>query len=582
MSPYCGGAGENGYAAGANRDESGDGNCTHCDRSDRSPPSSSVVYHSDSLPLKDSDLEKLRRIAVASAKGFSIGAGLKGGLALFSILARLRRRKALASLRKEGVITNSEAIVTALKETLRYGLFLGTFAGTFVSVDEIIGSLGGHRRHVPLHLLILWLDLYSFHRIMIMVMSLIWSSLLYRTAKWRALLAGAIAGPSMLLTGLDTQHTSLAIYILMRAAVLASRCGIKSKRFGRYCKPLTWAHGDIFLMCLSSSQILYVLMMVSSVCFVFVFGLIMDAHNGLWALYGIFRSSVSGISEFIFKIRQLPCNYGRESLPPSYKSFLNKHGGKDTAILKAVKEIASGVPFTNLEAVEKYYRTVGMDVKLDPDMKVPCSIVHGNQSCGSHVLSFLIQAYKRALPVYLPVYLIPALIVHRKGLLKRPYTILGKGLLGTARSSLFLSVYCSSAWMWTCILFRIFKRCNIPMVAMGTFPTGLALAIEKKSRRIEISLYCLARAIESFFTCVAEAGYLPQSNNFKRADVVVFSLSTAIIMHCYAQEREVFRSKYLNVLDWVFGVPPPPCETPRCKKLLGTELGTDFGYQDTV
>lgn len=147
--------------------------------------------------------------------------------------------------------------------------------------------------------------------------------------------------------------------------------------------------------------------------------------------------------------------------------------------------------------------------------------------------------------------------------------------------------------MWTCFLFRIFKRCNIPMVAMGTvyylfqllssvvawnqiftlivlpvvgqFPTGLALAIEKKSRRIEISLYCLARAIESFFTCLADAGYLPQSKNLKRADVVVFSLSTAIIMHCYAQEREVFRSKYLNVLDWVFGVPPPPCETPRCK-----------------
>ncbi|KAL2931446.1 Bardet-Biedl syndrome 10 protein-like protein [Bienertia sinuspersici] len=36
----------------------------------------------------------------------------------------------------------------------------------------------------------------------------------------------------------NTQHNSLAIYILMRAAVLASRCGIKSKRFGRICKPL--------------------------------------------------------------------------------------------------------------------------------------------------------------------------------------------------------------------------------------------------------------------------------------------------------------------------------------------------------
>ncbi|KAG4957019.1 hypothetical protein JHK85_043399 [Glycine max] len=466
--------------------------------------SSAVRCIVDSIPSKER--EKLRRILVASAKGFSIGAGLKGGLALFAILARLTRKK---PPRKGIVVSNGEAIVAALKETLRYGLFLGTFAGTFVSTDEVIGALAGHRRHV------LFLS------------------------KWRALVAGAVAGLSMLLTGLEDQHTSLAIYILMRAAVLASRCGIKSKRFGKICKPLTWKHGDIFLMCLSSSQIL---------------------------------------SAYILK---------QDSLPASYKSFLNKHGGKDLVILQGVKDIASGKPFTNLGAIEKYYKTMGVNVKLDPNMKVPCSIVHGNQSCSGHILSFLVQAYQRALPVYLPVYLIPALIVHRKGLLKSgtyagfvmkrasleawtinysmPYTILAKGLFGTARSSLFLSVYCASAWMWTCFLFRILKRCNIPMVAMGTFPTGLALAIEKKSRRIEISLYCLARAIESFFTCIADAGYLPQSRRIKRADVVVFSLSTAIIMHCYAEEREVFRSKYLNVLDWVFGVPPPPCETPRCK-----------------
>ncbi|OIV98284.1 hypothetical protein TanjilG_16666 [Lupinus angustifolius] len=399
------------------------------------------------IPPKD--YNKLWRIITASVKGFTVGFGLKGGLGFFAILARLTRKK---PQRKEIVVTNGEVIVTALKETLRYGLFLGTFAGTFVSVDELIGAIGGHRRH-------------------------------FRTAKWRALLAGALAGPSMLLTGLETQHTSLALYILMHASVLASRCGIKSKR-----------------------------------------------------------------SAYILK---------QESLPPSYKSFLNKHGGKDMAILQGIKDIANGKPFSNLEAVEKYYKTMGVDMKLDPNMKVPCSIVHGNQSCTEHIFSFLLQAYRRALPVYLPVYLIPALIVHRQGLSKRPFSILAKGLVGTGRSSLFLSVYCTSAWL--------FKGCNIPLVAMGTFPTGLALAIEKKSRRMEISLYCLARAIESFFTCLADEGYLPQSRKIKRADVVVFSLSTAIIMHCYAEEREVFRFKYLNVLDWVFGVPPPPCESPRCK-----------------
>ncbi|KAL9359310.1 hypothetical protein Peur_047433 [Populus x canadensis] len=452
---------------------------THCLKSEPPFCSSSYLPGIALNPFQDS--EKLARVVTASAKGFSIGAGIKGGLALFSILARLRRTR-LSSTRKVEVFSNRKAIDLAIKETLRYGLFLGTFAGTFVSVDEIIAYLGGHRR----------------------------------TAKWRSLLAGLIAGPSMLLTGPNTQHTSLAIYILMRAAVLASRCGIKSKRFGKICKPLTWKHGDVFLMCLSSSQVL---------------------------------------SAYILK---------QDSLPPSYKSFLNKHGGKDLSILQGVKDIASGLPFTNLEAIEKYYNSTGVDVKLDPEMKIPCTIIHGNQSCSAHVVSFFLQAYKRALPVYLPVYLIPALIVHRQGLLKRPCNIFGKGLLGTARSSLFLSVYCSSAWMWTCLLFRIFRWCNIPMVAIGTLPTGLALAIEKKSRRIEISLYCFARAVESFFICTRDAGYLPESMNLKRADVVIFSISTAIIMHCYEQEREVFRSKYLNVLDWVFGVPRPPGDTsPR-------------------
>lgn len=450
--------------------------CPHCRKSDPSPSSSSSSYYSRAI--SDTNSDKITRIISASIKGFAIGAGLKGGLSIFSLLARLSRRKSL----KKGSLSNSEDIQLAITETLRYGLFLGTFAGTFTSVDELIASLGGHRR----------------------------------TARWRALVAGGIAGPSMLLTGLKAQHNSLAIYILMRAAVLAARCGIKSKRFGRICKPLTWSYGDIFLMCLSSSQIL---------------------------------------SAYILK---------QDSLPPSYQSFLHKHGGKDMAIIQAVKELACGMPISNLEMIENNYRSLGVNINLDPNMKVPCSMVHGNQSCQMHVISFLLQAYKRAVPVYLPVYLVPALIVHRQDLLKRPSTILQKSIFGIARSSLFLSTYCASAWMWTCILFKIFKICNIPIVAMGTFAPGLALAIEKKSRRMEISLYCLARAIESFFICMSDVGYLPPSvRMIKRADVVIFSLSTAVIMHCYAQEREVFRSKYLNVLDWVFGVPPPPCYTPR-------------------
>lgn len=131
--------------------------------------------------------------------------------------------------------------------------------------------------------------------------------------------------------------------------------------------------------------------------------------------------------------------------------------------------------------------------------------------------------------------------------------------------SKFCQIVFKFSW---CFWFYTFQ-CNLEdltCIFLGQLPTGLALAIEKKSRRIEISLYCLARAIESFFSCMGEVGYLPQCSNLKRTDVAVFSISTAIIMHCYAVERDVFRSKYLNVLDWVFGVPLPPYETTPRKR----------------
>ena len=58
----------------------------------------------------------------------------------------------------------------------------------------------------------------------------------------------------------------------------------------------------------------------------------------------------------------------------------------------------------------------------------PCGFIHKGHSCNTNVLTFLPQAYARALPVYLPVYFLPAILVHRKRLLdtKAGLQILGK------------------------------------------------------------------------------------------------------------------------------------------------------------
>ena len=83
-------------------EDAGDGRkrCQQCERNSKksgltSSSSSYALLSFDSFPLEDYD--KRWRIFTASVKGFAIGAGIKGGLSLFAILARLRRRRSLSS-----------------------------------------------------------------------------------------------------------------------------------------------------------------------------------------------------------------------------------------------------------------------------------------------------------------------------------------------------------------------------------------------------------------------------------------------------------------------------------------------------
>ena len=84
-------------------------------------------------------------------------------------------------------------------------------------------------------------------------------------------------------------------------------------------------------------------------------------------------------------------------MPSSYKSFLNKHGGKDLSILQGVKDVVNHTAFSNLAGIEKYYKSVGVDIKLDPNMKVPCSVslkIHMNELLSYYPLYFEIWPIK--------------------------------------------------------------------------------------------------------------------------------------------------------------------------------------------
>ena len=50
--------------------------------------------------------------------------------------------------------------------------------------------------------------------------------------------------------------------------------------------------------------------------------------------------------------------------------------------------------------------------------QLPCGFLHPGRDCFPNFFAFLPQAYLRALPVYAPVYILPAILVHRYNLLK--------------------------------------------------------------------------------------------------------------------------------------------------------------------
>ncbi|CAL5223327.1 g5824 [Coccomyxa viridis] len=362
------------------------------------------------------------------------------------------------------------------KDTLRYTGFLGAFAGVFVSVDEGLAAVFGPER----------------------------------TKRWRAFVAGALAGPAILLTGPKTRHDSLAIYILLRGITLLVRCGNKPNAPPAVRKLLTVTrlkHGDTALMCACTSQIGY-----SWIC---------KPHT----------------------------------LPPTFVHFLNHHGGKELWFYKAAKELSErswrGDPLAPLEALKgtEHEDTVATH---------PCEWAHEGETCTYSAFKFFPGAYLRALPVYLPVYVLPAILVHRKALLEKGgLQIWAKVLKGALRSSAFLGLYCTLCWRGACMGFQTTQSCSPPVIAASCWTGGLATLLEKKSRRMELAVYCLSRALESFALCLVDWGLVRRRDVPKRIDVLMFSAAAAAIMHCYSdgrgRHRDVFRSKYLNILDFVFG-----------------------------
>ena len=452
------------------------------------------------------------RLGTALWRAGVVGMVLKGGLNAFALVARSRRKRVAGA--------GDHFLRDAARDTAAFTAFLVAFTGVYVGVDEALAARCGKQR----------------------------------SKGWRAAVAGGLAGPTLLLAdgphgrgtkGGGTRHYGLATYIWLRSLVLLVRCALKKAGEGE-------ASGGAMPVGPRLRRML------------------LAPFASPYADTGLMMASASVI---------LSCFINKpEALRGAYGSFLDKHGGKSVKHYRAVQRVC--LAKTNRETSEVAAWAARTLYPRDAEARdalfaassaaVPASIddpaaralrarlygmiLYPGRSAVSHCLEFFAKSLPRSLAVNLPMYLVPALLVHRKKLFgPRGPDLALRVAVGCVRSSAFLSAYCALAWLGPAAVQHVCGDMRWWTITCGVPLAGLATLLEKPSRRQELGVYCASRAVESAVLCALSWGWVPRQARGWRLDVALFCLAAAAIMHCYNAERDVFRSKYLNVLDFVFG-----------------------------
>jgi len=252
--------------------------------------------------------------------------------------------------------------------------------------------------------------------------------------------------------------------------------------------------------------------------------------------------------------------FNRDSLESSYAHFLDYQGGRDHSVYKSFVVVGqSGVEFLSQQT--KLMQDVNLwraKHNISPLILAPgataSELIHDilhphTSSCTTHFFQYFQAAYFRAIPVYIPIYVLPLVCFRFKSLFKHPLANIVSTATGIGRSSLFLSTYCSVAWYVACIISKIYKHSTLTGF-IGGFCAGLSVAIEKKGRRIELALYVLTQAIPSFTRTLQYYHILPKIKHF---EFVVFLFSMCVIMNSYIIQPHFLRRNYLSSLKFVFG-----------------------------
>ncbi|KAH8835746.1 hypothetical protein DL96DRAFT_1575426 [Flagelloscypha sp. PMI_526] len=314
--------------------------------------------------------------------------------------------------------------------------------------------------------------------------------------------------------------------------------------------------------------------------------------------------------------------YAPQRLPSSYVKWIGALAGLDKRLLEALRLLRVGkwsytkttdhasllhaysselgfpsswgdptfVPAFGGSSANHIWKQLGVTTR--PNLGgIPCELVHNGygrrfdlqHSCTANAGLRGLTAFFKAITIYLPVHFLPVLLTKPQSLL-RPDKVL-RLLLSASRSATFLSAFIASFYYAVCFtrtlaLARLFPFIShnfwdspYGCILAGSLLCGGSIFIEHGSRRGEMALYVLPRALRAFLS-----DRWLRNRSSRIAERITFIFSLATLLTAAAHRPDTLRGLTRWTLTFFVNgpnagfwkkrklepsIPPTPAYTPR-------------------
>ncbi|ORY48568.1 hypothetical protein BCR33DRAFT_847954 [Rhizoclosmatium globosum] len=237
------------------------------------------------------------------------------------------------------------------------------------------------------------------------------------------------------------------------------------------------------------------------------------------------------------------------TIPNSYYRFILNTGPiPEDILLLARQQLGGTVPMDVTQVMKAVVNHKGTALAIEEASKIqdfpdflPCGVLHPPlDSCDAQMGHTFGKVMKAILPVYASLNFVPMVVLKTRELVRRPQSLLIRGLKNTFRSSLFLAVFVATFMRIACVFRELGRRGIIPRDSryyfwLNGFISSAAIFIEDEKRRSELAMYVLPRGVDALYQTLYSKSLIFRVPHF---EVGMFSAAMGLIIMYFQTEPE--------------------------------------------